>query len=243
MSLTFLNYSVHLLIVLPIILLAGKRNNTLVLYFLAFVIYYMLYSVCVDLPRNYGALQLPGTRWNWVGKILAIVVSVVFTLVFRKIPRKEYGLTLQQNPAYLKPSLALAAALVVVFTVIMGFVFSSRQPFSLETLLFQLTMPALDEELAYRGIMLALLNRALNDSRLLKGISLANLATALLFAFSHAFIVRLNLAITFEVYYFVLLFAAGLVLGWMTEKTGSLLLAVCTHALFGFLPYLITMLK
>ena len=171
------------------------------------------------------------------------MVSIVFALVFRKIPLREYGISLQQNKQYLKPSLLIAVLVVVIFTVLTGLVFSSRQPFSAETLLFQFTMPPLDEELAYRGIMLALLNRALNYSKAVKGISVANLAVSLLFAFSHAFIIRLNLAITFQVYYFVLMLVISILLAWITEKNGSLLVAIAAHALYGFLPYLIAMLK
>jgi len=70
-----------------------------------------------------------------------------YRLTFLLIPGEQWGWTLK--------------ACGIIFSAVF---FIHPLPFSLDTLLFQATMPSIEEELAYRGIMLALLERAFGHS-------------------------------------------------------------------------------
>jgi membrane protease YdiL (CAAX protease family) len=107
-------------------------------------------------------------------------------------------------------------------------------------------MPGLDEEFAYRGIMLGLLCSALRDHISIgktKIISPAVLVTATLFGLIHGFPLTPYLDWKFDYFSFCYTFIFGLVYGWMVLKSRSVLTPTLTHSLTNFTSTLITMLK
>ena len=111
------------------------------------------------LTRFYGAVPnlWPGADWNWQGKLLALAAS----LVIASIPAfgwRRVGLTLAQEPGSLRAVLPVLLLYGGFFLAIaLGF---SGDAASAEDIAFQLTMPGLEEEIFYRGILLYALFRA-----------------------------------------------------------------------------------
>ena len=85
-----------------------------------------------------------------------------FTRLLSPWLRQNAGLRWQQAPGSLSGSLIIFSVCLGTGTV--GGFIDQPVPFSLDTLCFQATMPSIGEELAYRGIALALLERAFGQS-------------------------------------------------------------------------------
>lgn len=107
----------------------------------------------------YGTMPnlLPDSDWNWQGKLLALVA----TLAIAALPIfgwRRVGLTLAQAPGSLKSALPVLV-LYCAFFVGIAVAFPGGTA-SGEDIAFQLTMPGLEEEPFYRGILLFALDRA-----------------------------------------------------------------------------------
>jgi len=104
-------------------------------------------------------------HWNWLGKALSIMCSLLAFAVL-KIPAKDVGLLLPRTGIAWLVSFA-GIVLAIGFEAIRAYMANeiNFMP-KMETLAFQATMPGLDEELNFRGIQLALLMRAFPTSRL-----------------------------------------------------------------------------
>ena len=183
-------------------------------------------------------LCLPGTHWNWSGKILAIAFSCAL-LAWSPWLRQNAGLRWRQSPGSIPLSL-------LCFFVCVGEGLSSRfraSPMTLssDTLFFQLLMPTLDEELSFRGIALALLERGHGQSPMSCRLRYGRAAfiLALVFGFMHAISFEqghlgfnlLNFADTF-------IFASMVTV--VRTRSGSLLWPMLCHSAWNvafFLPW------
>jgi uncharacterized protein len=236
-----LSTALWVLLVLPFILLPKKKNKCFREYVLLFILYVFLNQVLLKLPVQVVELKFIPGAWNWSGKVLAIVGSLLFIALYKGLSTKEVGLTLRQRNV---PKFALGVTFgAIVLGTVWGGLNSSARDWSAETLAFQLLMPSIDEEIAYRGIMLVLLNKALCHTNIVKGISVANLVTSLLFAFCHALFITSDFGITFQGMYFIQSFALGLALAYIAEKTGSLLFPMLAHSTSNVLISVFKMIK
>jgi hypothetical protein len=168
-------------LLLVIMLAKGRRD------WAAVALFAMLYFIDAALLQiSHWAPQsaIAGTHWNWPGKIasalfafgaLAVVPRALFDQVglFRAPPRAAW------------PRLIGLIAAIVAFAVLRGQL--GHEPFNLETLAFQATLPGLSEEPAYRGVWWILLAAAIDRTALANGrIPWATLAvTSLLFGCVH----------------------------------------------------------
>ena len=114
--------------------------------------------------------------------------------------------------------------------------------FNLETLAFQISLPGIDEEIMFRGILLGLLATSLKDKISFLG-NPSVLLTAILFGFMHALTLNKDYSINFEPIYFIQTGFAGYVWGWITIKSRSILLAIVSHNFSNFFGTLSTMIK
>ena len=114
---------------------------------------------CVDLMllevaswfQDWARLPI-ASQWNWFGKSLSIALSCA-VLAASPWLRRNVGLRWRQAPGSV--GLSMGVFLAFLFGAIgIGF---AMQPtaFSADTLLFQFVVPAVDEELIFRGILLA----------------------------------------------------------------------------------------
>jgi len=179
------------------------------------------------LTNAYGALPslLPG-EWNWQGKLLALAA----TLAVAALPAfgwQPSGLTLAQRPGSLRSALPVAAVYALVFgalSIVMG------GDGSAEEVAFQLTLPGLEEEPFYRGVLLLALDRALPGRWRFLGVDWGwgAILTSLAFGLDHALSFRAG-AFGLDPLYLALTALPSLAAVWIRYRTGSLLIPVLLH--------------
>lgn len=179
------------------------------------------------LTRGYGHIPLHfwPSDWNWEGKALAIGLSLVVASV---LGWRKVGLTLKQDREGLPGALALCGVLAALFLGLA--LWFPGQGFTADSLAFQLTMPGFDEELFYRGVLLLMLNEAFGRPLKVLGAPMGwgAVVTSAAFGLAHALGYQ-DGAFTFDAMTMALTGLPALLLVWLKEKTGSLLLPVVMH--------------
>ena len=116
---------------------------------------------------------------------------------------------------------------------IIGLLTDSGFHISAEYLFFELSMPGLDEEIFYRGIGLALLNRAFGKNQNLFGakIGWGLIIISILFGLAHGVDLTEQMKLKVDFFSVFLTAVAGFLLGWLRERSGSLVLPIAAHNL------------
>ena len=205
-----------------------------------FAFCYIIYQTFLVLPKLNSIFDFIKSSWNWDGKIYGIICGILFYFLFRKYFRENDFFTLKQNKQNFKSAL-IGAIIIVLLSTIVWFLLG-KSDFDTETLAFQLTVPGIDEEIMFRGILLGLLATSLKDKISFLG-NPSVLLTAILFGFMHALTLNKDYSINFEPIYFIQTGFAGYVWGWITIKSRSILLAIVSHNFSNFFGTLSTMIK
>ena len=204
----------------------ADRKNFRPLWLLVAVALFLLNDAA--LLRFYGLLpDVIGGEWNWLGKGVALII----TLAVASHPSfgwKRTGLTLVQDRKGLPSALVVSAIMVGLFTWLA--LSGDSEAASAETKAFQLTMPGLEEEPFYRGVFLLALNEALRGRIRALGIEWGwgALLSSILFGMTHAFGFE-DGAFSFDLMTFLMTGVPALILVWLRERTGSLLLPILLH--------------
>lgn len=181
------------------------------------------------LTNGYGLFpSLPlGGDWNWQGKILALAASLA-VIALPGFGRRETGLTVVQAPDSLKLALPVAGLYVGLF-LILALIFPN-EGLSGEALAFQLTMPGLEEEVFYRGVLLVALGRAFAGRVRFLGVDwgLGAILSCVLFGLAHAFGFS-DGEFSFDPLTMGLTAVPSLIAVWLALKTRSLVLPVLLH--------------
>ncbi len=181
------------------------------------------------LTRGFWLVPDPFTAadWNWAGK-LAALAGTLAVMALPAFGWKRCGMTLDQGPRW-GGAIVMFAGLAVLF---FGLALSGAdgRPDNLETIVFQWTMPGLDEELFYRGTLLLALNEAFRAKANALGapIGYGGLLATVLFGLTHALSYKAG-AVDFDLMTFAMTGVPALLLLWLRERTGSLLLPVLGH--------------
>jgi membrane protease YdiL (CAAX protease family) len=214
---------------LPLLLLASWRargRRPLIAWFVVFFVLLVLDTSATLLPVEYQ-LNPSFFHWNWVGKGLSIAWGLLF-IAFGPIPARKIGVALPRAGTHRVAWSIVATAIVA--SAIGDWLSGPLEP-SAQTLLYQLTMPALAEELVYRGILLAVLSYAFREeeypSRYHLGWSVWITATA--FALAHGLQMSHGL-IHLQLLSCLFPFAFAVLAGWLRRYTGSLLLPIALHS-------------
>lgn len=180
------------------------------------------------LTRAYNLLpDLIGGQWNWQGKLLALTATLGIAALpafgFRRV-----GLTTAQEPGSLKAALPVAA-LYCAFFIVIAKAFPGG-PSSGEDVAFQLTMPGLEEEPFYRGILLFALDQAFSGRKRFLGVDWGwgAVLSCFLFGLAHAFEFRHG-SFSFDPMTMALTAVPSFIAVWLRLRTGSLLLPVLLH--------------
>ena len=180
------------------------------------------------LTRLYGLLpDVIGGDWNWLGKALALIITLAVA-AHPAFGWERSGLTFKQKPGSMPSAIVVSAVLVALFTY---FALSSADDAaSAETVAFQLTMPGLEEESFFRGILLLALNEAFRGRLKALGVEWGwgALLSSALFGLTHAFGFE-DGGFSFDLMTFLLTGLPALILVWLRERTGSLLLPILLH--------------
>jgi uncharacterized protein len=180
------------------------------------------------LTYAYGLLpDLIGGKWNWQGKLLALAATLAIAALpafgFRRV-----GLTLAQEPGSLKAALPVAA-LYCAFFVIIAVAFPGGHSNG-EEVAFQLTMPGLEEEPFYRGILLFALDQAFTVRKRILGVDWGwgAVLSCFLFGMAHAFGFSHG-SFSFDPMTMALTAIPSFIAVWLRLRTGSLLLPILLH--------------
>lgn len=190
------------------------------------------------LTRGYGMLpDLIGGDWNWQGKLLALGA----TLIIAALPAfgwRRCGLTLSQKPGSLKAAIPVVA-IYCAFFVAIAVAFPGGET-DAEATAFQLTMPGLEEEPFYRGILLFALDRAFTGRKRFLGVDWGWGAalSCFLFGMAHAFGFS-DGQFSFDGMTMALTAIPSILAVWLRLRTGSVLLPVVMHNFGNSLPRLI----
>lgn len=180
---------------------------------------------------------IPPSSWNWQGKLLALIG----TLAVASLPAfgwQRSGLTLTQTPGSLKACLPVAIAYCLFFVAI-ALAFPNEDA-TAETVAFQLTMPSLEEEAFFRGILLLALYEAFAGRINKVGVEWGwgAVTSCLLFGLTHAFSYS-DGSFAFDPIYMGLTAIPSFLAIWMRLRTGSLLLPVIMHSAGNSIPLLL----
>lgn len=177
---------------------------------------------------------MDGLKFNWSGKILAICLTLGMMKLVPRASAAEMGLTLRQNSGSLKPSIIVTVALCIFAWSVIWLVGNKGEP-TTERLLYQATLPGLDEELFFRGLLFALFLRAFPapSAGAKSGYWPAAAAVTFLFAAGHAFMFNKG-ALMFDPLFLAFASLLGFGLLWIRHRTGSLLLPVLAHNIINF---------
>lgn len=180
------------------------------------------------LTSAYGSLpDLIGGEWNWQGKLVALAATLAIAASpafgFRRV-----GLTIAQEPGSLKAALPVAT-LYCAFFVVIAVAFPDGRS-SGEEVAFQLTMPGLEEEPFYRGILLFALDRGFTGRKRFLGVDWGwgAVLSCFLFGMAHAFGFSHG-SFSFDPMTMALTAIPSFIAVWLRLRTGSLLLPVLLH--------------
>lgn len=187
--------------------------------------------------------------WNWIGKILDFTWPWLVVYKCKWLTADEVGLKLPIKNS----SFVLAILLTIPFLAVLLFLIycigagEQATKCNLETLLFQLTMPGLAEEITIRGIQLAILNRYLGKIWKIGGIEFGwgIILVTIIFVLAHVLIMDKSshhLIFTLKTYgdliTISMVFFAGCLLGYLRERSNSIWPCVVLHNLLNSLPLL-----
>ena len=228
----------HIAIILPLLLIFMKeRTRENYLRVLSIVVCYFIYNAVLTVQFQFDCLNIIHGNWNWDGKIYGIVCGVMMYFIFRRQFADNNFFTLRQDKAGLKSALKVVIAIMCVS--LLGGVVNDKE-FNLETLLFQLSMPGIDEEIMYRGVMLGLMCSALRASNAAWR-NPAIIINAILFGLVHALSFS-DGALQINAMNFVWTGILGYGFGYITIKTRSIVIPMLTHNLYNFTLNLLAMI-
>lgn len=178
--------------------------------------------------RGYGIVPdlFPGSDWNWAGKLLA-TAGLLAVAASPWFGLRRSGVTLRQAPGSRAAWIVFAVLAVAIFAL----AFAYRDgPDGFDTILFQWTMPGVEEELFYRGVLLLALNEALDTAnrKRFAGIGWGGVLASVAFGLGHALSYRSG-GLSFDAMAFATTGGPALLIAWFRARTGSLVLPVLAH--------------
>jgi membrane protease YdiL (CAAX protease family) len=224
--------------------MVNKAVSEKLLLLLLFSFFFIMMQFFLRLPINAPELDIIEGSWNWSGKIYATTASLIFYFSTKHLFQHHQYLKIQQSLNSRK-KVRLIFFIILLYAIAEGLFFYNKN-FNGETLLFQATLPGIEEELAYRAIMLGLLSTLLVDKfKIFKFYihSPTIWIIGILFGLIHALKLNTDWSLSFNGIYFIKTFVLGVIWNWMTLKTKSILLPIVSHNLANFIPNLIGMLK
>lgn len=217
-------------IVLPFLFFGkGKFDKSEYRFLGIFALMFLLWSVLTN--GLAGVVVNENQTWNWLGKVVGLLLGVFFVYRNKLISKSEIGWTVKLNKGSVKPVI-YALLLILLARLIIYLSFERVNPdFDLETLVFQGSIAGLCDELLFRGILLALLNRVFTAKEDIFGFSLSFgiLISSLLYGISQGFILQEGFHLQINLIRILLGFVVGLIAAVLKERSGSLLPAVVFH--------------
>ena len=220
--------SIHVIVVGTLALLAARATDSRLRAGWLFVALLLLLLRDALVLRGYGLVPdvFPDSDWAWTGKLLA-TAGLLAVAALPWFGLRRCGVTLQQAPGARGAWIVFAVVAVAIFAL----AFAYRDgPDDLDTILFQWTMPGLEEELFYRGVLLFALNEALDSGhpRRFARMGWGGVLASVAFGLGHALFYRKG-GLAFDAMAFAVTGGPALLITWFRMRTGSLVLPVVAH--------------
>lgn len=218
-------FSVLLLAVL--LVLPGGCRAAARSWIIAFLATLAMFIALLALPP-----ALPGARWNWSGGLLALACAAwISALLARRglLSWQEIGFSRQQRPGSWRAALVVSALALSINVLATNQSDFRLQAVPLETWLYQATLPGLMEEFVFRGVLLAMLDRAFVGRWRVLGVSVGwgGAVVTLLFVALHGVSAGTLLSVL----------PAAMLYLWLRLRTGSLVWPVLVHNLWNLSIY------
>jgi membrane protease YdiL (CAAX protease family) len=193
-------------------------------------------ALCLGLPGVPALVpgeRWLGDRWNWSGQFLALAGALwVASMLARRagVAWQAMGFTWVQRPGSVRPALWVVAAALSLNVLLMNLSSFRLQGVPPETWLYQATLPGLVEETVFRGVLLALLDRAFAARKEVFGapVGWGGVVVTLVFLTLHCVSVGTLLGVL----------PAALLYLWLRARTGSLALPILVHNLWNLSVYI-----
>lgn len=218
---------------LPLLGIAFFRKSSV--YVKCFVVLLLLFALDTFLVFLPKLSLLEPLNWNWQGKILEALWPILLFSFYRRFTLKELGLSVAglDRKTLL---IALGAANLAWLPNIYALATGDRVPeeyLNTESILYQLTMPGLAEEIVFRGAFMTIIDRYTGTEWKFLGANVGYgwLITSFLFFGVHLFSVSAagDLHISDNIGSLSTILFSGLVLGWIRNRTGSIWPCVLAH--------------
>lgn len=221
-------------LIAPLIVFAHfKTEKTNFKYLAFFILYFLADTFLQYYGRELIDLESFGLKFNWSGKILSLVLSLIVIFSVSKEERIEIGFTTQTNSkSQLKFGLLFFLGFTLFDIVFKLILFPKGGTFNLQTFLFQATMPGLTEEIAFRGISLWFLNKAFAPKWNYRGIKFgwAFVIVTILFGVLHGAILDQDLHLKFDIITIVYLtIISSISVGVLRCFSGNLIYSILGH--------------
>ncbi len=183
-----------------------------------------------ELPNVIAA----GSHWNWQSKALALLVTLLVA-AHPAFGWRRVGLTLAQNTEGRPLTYAVTAVVCIAFAAMA--IMLPDEPLDGDRLAFQSTMPGLEEEPFFRGILLLALNEAFRGRIRMLGVRLGwgALLSCVVFGLEHALEYH-DGAFSCDAMTMLVTGGPSFILVWMRERTGSLVLLILLHNYANTIP-------
>lgn len=195
------------------------------------ILYFLIDQIITRVMINIRLLSFISSKYNWDGKILSLVLSVIFIIFIGKKFNVKFGLNLKINEKSKKfVSINIILIFIIIFII---FLKDFNINFYLENIYF-LTIVGFSEELSSRGIQLSLLDKMFMNKQDVLGINFSIIITSFIFALSHLFYVNNDIfQITLLGFFISLIF--GFYLGYLRKISGNLLICILFHNLLNII--------
>lgn len=163
---------IRIAIILPLLLLFIKdRAKENFLRILSFALCYCIYEIALTMQYHVGCFNIIGGNWNWDGKLYGIVCGIAAYFIFRKQFKENNFFTLRQKKDGLRAGITVGVIIIAAQTAIgvLGNIINGSSGLNTERLLFQISMPGIDEEIMFRGVLLGLLCSSLRSGKSASG--------------------------------------------------------------------------
>lgn len=196
------------------------------------VIFFIVFFCALILGSEIQKMLKLDLEMGW-GQDIAATTAILLLAFFFKAPKQLLALEKPKHKDWLKYTMMIGVA--IALWNLTNQVLSNDPNFNrgLEYYLFELTMPSIAEEIALRGAVLGfLLHYAKQSSFSNVKIWLIIVILAMLFGIAHllgaeSFVEGLKA--------FLMTFSAGLGLGWLRIKTGSIFPGIIAHSIMNVL--------
>src|SRR5574342_454288 len=207
-----------------------------------FFLFYLVDNLAITLANHFPPLQITPNHvwegflfWGWSGKTYSILAILIVLHATRSLVSfEEVGLTIRQHSGSIPASLAVIL-LIVLYSV--GLAFSSpKGEFDSGLLLYLAILPGLNEELVYRGVLPACLDRFFPKDWVLASAKTgwSTIIATMLFGLLHGMWLDDHFEFHVEMVWIRNALFSGFIFAWLRERTGSLIMPMIAHGAWDF---------